>query len=96
MEQWLSGLQPRLDGTWESRVSVDESQDSIPSTGQYAAAALVDPDGPALWPHMAGLRVGDGQARSTEKATGKLGDPRDVGALIADLRALIRMCDGVR
>ena len=96
MEQWLSGLQPGLDDAWGSRVSVDGSQDSIPSTGQYVVAALVDPDGPALWPHVAGLRAGDGQARSTEKVPEKLDDSRDVRSLMANLRTLIRMCDGVR
>lgn len=96
MEQWLSGLQPRLDDAWESRVPVDGSRDSIPNRARYAAAALADPDDPVLWPHVAGLRAEDGQARSTEKVPGELGDPRDVGSLIANVRVLIQMCDGVR
>jgi hypothetical protein len=96
MEQWLSGLQPGLDGTWESSVPVDGARDGSPSRGQYAAAALADPDHPALWPGAAGLGAGDGQAHSMEKARGEPGDPGQVGALIADVRALIQMCDSVR
>jgi hypothetical protein len=96
MEQWLPGLQPRLDDGWESSVPVNGSEDSIPNRARYAAAALTDPDSPALWPHVAGLKGGDSEARSTEKASGQLGDGRDVGSLIANLRALIQMCDGMR
>ena len=96
MEQWLSGLRIGLDDTWESPAPIDGYQDGIPSTGQYAAATLADPDSPALWPRVAGLSVESDQAHSTEKAPGEAGDPRGVGALMADLRALIRQCDSVR
>lgn len=96
MEQWLPGLQPRLDDELESRVPVDGSKDSVSNRARYAAAALADPDDPALLPHVAGLGGGDSEARSTEKTPGQLGDLQDVGSLIAGLRALIRMCDGMR
>ena len=71
-----------LDSMWPSPVTVDGPQSS-------PLAAPLDPDDPASWPHVAQERDEHDQARSLE------GDPQ-VGALITDVCALIRQCDGVR
>ena len=72
---------PELDSTWPSPVAVDGPQRS-------PIAAPLDPDDPASWPRVVKGDEHD-QARS-------LNDNLQIGALLTDVRALIRQCDGVR
>ena len=64
----------------------------IDGTRDRPPSAPADPDGPASWTHVAEARDEHDQACLLEKTP----DDPQVGALITDVCALIRQCDGVQ